>query len=996
MQSPTVNRPLYDPHLQGSDPWIRAIHICFLAAMTVVLLFFPLSIKTEWVDAAQRFLSSIPGGKPVFGIFEPIVKYQYSPVSMKEIPTCWFFLIMFALWATRAAVRMERPRGLTRMEAIVFLSFAGWVLLSAVWSPILTISPDCLETVLSFFAWASAFFVLTTLPLSKKFHNKSWALLLILGFIIMAISIGEALRGVSDYVFMFLCKVEDTVMKRNLYGSLLGHNTAVGEVSLQLFFLSFGALLTMRKWRYRAVMGIYVAITLFTVFIAQSRNVWIQSVVFIPPFLIGLSYILGYRIRLKYYLCGIALLAMFIAAQAFPFRGNILYLPDGLFMDRLKCLTPKILATGTQARILINTLPMIASSPIWGHGLASFPFLFPEVQAQYFAEHPNTWLYPTVFITQQAHNDFLQLLIETGGVGLILCIVSWLFIVRRGYIRFKNTQDPTDRIRRYCCFFALATATLHTSGDFPMHLPMLAFLYVYYAAMWFGSPSDDMNVNETQNRVRVVSAFYKPMKYGLLALVAILWIALPYPIVWTSRLLIANFKFNAGMQTFSLFQTESSDRSPENIPHLKQYMEEARATFQQSVQVYPKKNLPRYQMGMCDYHLATLLWDEENSALASNDMAKAIGIRDQAIRCLVNAIDIIEESSYMKQSVKSGGPARRLDLPGLRVHHGVFYVLAHSFIQLHRMGVLPEELPDDFKLKEFGTTNPDKLAIARAALDNFKQAARYSPATTSIIVDLIDFGNYTDLLGRTETMYYLSMLAKWNSNEMVDTYDKRANRLIEQGKYRAAINDLALLLAALRDPNEYPEIQGRLANAIIRYGNVEKLDEFLKDLEKRNPKHPDLPMIRLIDAIFHSDYATANRLFDVMKTNKTLSNQYLRCIEAELLSHSGNATSGDTLFHQLINEVPSPASCYATRAFICQFYFRDIDRSLRDYAKAVSCYPAPDVPIFLMYLRSLDERGDTDQFKKVRAIAQRIYPDSILLKEMDDDIQAQESASSKP
>ena len=61
-------------------------------------------------------------------------------------------------------------------------------------------------------------------------------------------------------------------------------------------------------------------------------------------------------------------------------------------------------------------LRMFAHRPLIGWGLGTFPIVYPEFRS-----------FSTTFFVNEAHNDYIQLLVETGAVGLALML--W-FLVR--------------------------------------------------------------------------------------------------------------------------------------------------------------------------------------------------------------------------------------------------------------------------------------------------------------------------------------------------------------------------------------------------------------------------------------------------------------------------------------------------------------------------------------------------------------------------------------
>ncbi|MDR3503711.1 MAG: O-antigen ligase family protein [Legionella sp.] len=85
-------------------------------------------------------------------------------------------------------------------------------------------------------------------------------------------------------------------------------------------------------------------------------------------------------------------------------------------------------------------------------------------------------------LLQYAHNDFLQLLIETGLPGGLI-LLSLLIVIGYSFIRYclqQNQLDPERHIRIVICFTALMSFSLHSMVDFNFYVPSMNLLLGCY------------------------------------------------------------------------------------------------------------------------------------------------------------------------------------------------------------------------------------------------------------------------------------------------------------------------------------------------------------------------------------------------------------------------------------------------------------------------------------------------------------------------------------
>jgi O-antigen ligase len=104
----------------------------------------------------------------------------------------------------------------------------------------------------------------------------------------------------------------------------------------------------------------------------------------------------------------------------------------------------------------------------WGIGPNTFSLIFP-----FFTNALKT---PVFGFWAQAHQDYLQTLVEWGFFGTVLWFLFFSnSIVRAGaaFWRWKRTWDGWTRTLAVACFLAVGSVLVHAAVDFPMQIASL-------------------------------------------------------------------------------------------------------------------------------------------------------------------------------------------------------------------------------------------------------------------------------------------------------------------------------------------------------------------------------------------------------------------------------------------------------------------------------------------------------------------------------------------
>ena len=140
------------------------------------------------------------------------------------------------------------------------------------------------------------------------------------------------------------------------------------------------------------------------------------------------------------------------------------------------------IAYGTDALTWAGRLPVSQATwemskdfPLFGVGYEAFAVIFPRYQpaAQIHLQY------------LQAHNDFFQLLAETGWVGCVLLVGGVLRLVADIVKQWRARYDPFVQAMVPAGVAALSAMALHSLVDFNLHIPANALLFTAVLALTF-------------------------------------------------------------------------------------------------------------------------------------------------------------------------------------------------------------------------------------------------------------------------------------------------------------------------------------------------------------------------------------------------------------------------------------------------------------------------------------------------------------------------------
>jgi len=242
-----------------------------------------------------------------------------------------------------------------------------------------------------------------------------------------------------------------------IYGPYVNHNHYAGLMEMLVPIPLVLSLTRLASTKTRNVAAAAAAVMVGTIFISGSRGGMLAIVgelVILSVFLVkqkrGLRTAIG--------------LGVFLAIVV----GLLTWVGGGELSRRIATVGPSRFELSGDIRSYINRdgLRMFLKKPVLGWGLGTFPVIYPQFRTFY-----------TNFFVNQAHNDYLQLLVEMGLLGF----ATMVWFVATAYARaIKKIGDWTGDISgavTLACMLGLTGILIHSAVDFNLQVPANAALF---------------------------------------------------------------------------------------------------------------------------------------------------------------------------------------------------------------------------------------------------------------------------------------------------------------------------------------------------------------------------------------------------------------------------------------------------------------------------------------------------------------------------------------
>lgn len=260
-----------------------------------------------------------------------------------------------------------------------------------------------------------------------------------------------------------------------IFGPYVNRNHYAGVMELLFPFALMGSLKPSLTGGKRVLLGFAALLMLSSVFLCGSRGGFISvvlQVVFTGVVLLWRSRHVG--LVLSFTLVTVLAAAFGTWLGSDRLLGRLGDVPNEFQADR----------TGGRLQLAKDSLQMFTQHPVTGWGLGTFPVIYPKYRT-----------FVTDLYVNEAHNDFVQLLVETGIIGFSVAIGLLVIVFRRGLLQIRHAIFGTWRTVAVCAsVIGVVGLSVHSLFDFNLQIPANALLFYVLCAIAGSSSQEDPDI----------------------------------------------------------------------------------------------------------------------------------------------------------------------------------------------------------------------------------------------------------------------------------------------------------------------------------------------------------------------------------------------------------------------------------------------------------------------------------------------------------------------
>jgi O-antigen ligase len=330
-------------------------------------------------------------------------------------------LFFFGLLLAQVLLRTSAYAYITRYEFLQYISY-GMVML---------IAAECI--------------------LAEAVRKKFALAVILFGSVYAFYALAQGLTSEGKFFWFYTPRFHGS-----LYGSYVNRDHYAGLMEMLVPFplvVSMGHLL---RGGQRTLVAFAAVLMAGTIFVSGSRGGMLSFAFEVAVF----GALALYQRRNSRVALGLLAICAFVL-------GLLVFVGKGQVLGRLGDLAP-----GIRWNITKDCLRMFSHRPVWGWGLGTFPTVYPGFRTFY-----------TNLFVNEAHNDYAQLLVETGLLGFVLMLWFLVFLYRYGLPTSRRWEFRWDGAVSVAALLGCTGILLHSFVDFNLQIPANAAVFYMLCAL---------------------------------------------------------------------------------------------------------------------------------------------------------------------------------------------------------------------------------------------------------------------------------------------------------------------------------------------------------------------------------------------------------------------------------------------------------------------------------------------------------------------------------
>ncbi len=422
-----------------------------------------MKLHQEAIEVRRRARSERIGAITLYGtfgllMFGPLAFGAVEPWSIFVLETVSVLLALF--WLTRQWLDDQ----ITIVWNPLYLPMGAFGTLIAlqIASRRSAYPHDTISGAMLYCSYALLCFLATQTLTRSSQARKLAVILAVFGFALAAFAL---LQGVSPNGKLYW--VRQPRMGGWIYGPYVNHNHYAGIMELLVPIPLVLALSRLAHEKERIVAGVAAAVMVGTIFLSGSRGGMLA--IFVELALLAVV-MLRQKKSVRIAIAAAAFAAVLIAMLAWLGGQGLTTRVSSISTE-----TRGEISGGMRLSIDRDAVHMFRQKPVMGWGLRTFPVVYPQFRSFY-----------TNFFVNEAHNDYLQLLAETGLLGFGVMLWFLVVLYRRAVTKLTNWTSDVNGAVTLACILGLSGILVHSFFDFNLQIPANAAMFYVFCTLAAG------------------------------------------------------------------------------------------------------------------------------------------------------------------------------------------------------------------------------------------------------------------------------------------------------------------------------------------------------------------------------------------------------------------------------------------------------------------------------------------------------------------------------